>query len=174
MKHYARFGRARDPRRWVCNSEKPNTKATDTTRETDDATRRRGIEAPNDAPRLLRRDEGTEGYAQRQRHGSEQTAPRILKFVVDTTTSQPNEPALFAEYLATKCCYVDCWDADSRLHIGTASVTYTGVRSKVKRAACPSQSPEARARVGVFIFFSVFLLSNFFFHFFFPSSLSIF
>ncbi|KAK7239088.1 hypothetical protein SO694_00027156 [Aureococcus anophagefferens] len=34
----------------------------------------------------------------------------------------PNEGRVFAEYLALKALYVDVWDADSRLHVGTCCV----------------------------------------------------
>ena len=59
--------------------------------------------------RLLVRDTGRE-------------PPLVLKYVVDTTTRRPKEAELFATYLATKTMYVDCWDAESRLHLGVAAV----------------------------------------------------
>ena len=73
----------------------------------------RGVEAPNDASRLLVRETG--------RRGSDEP-PLILKFAVDCNTGAPNEAQFFAEYLATKVLHVDVWDADSRLHVGTSAI----------------------------------------------------
>eukprot|EP00949_MAST-11_sp_MAST-11-sp1_P005341 g5341.t1 len=44
-----------------------------------------------------------------------------LKFLVDTTLV-PGETRLFAEYLSTRTLYIDVWDGDSLLQIGSMAV----------------------------------------------------
>lgn len=85
-------------------------------RNSEDSKVDRGVQAANDASRLLVRER-----SDRSRR-SEDEPPLILKFAVDCSTGAPNEATFFAEYLATKVLHVDVWDADSRLHVGTAAV----------------------------------------------------
>jgi hypothetical protein len=48
--------------------------------------------------------------------------PLTLRFFVDCSTASPNEATEFAEYLAHSSLYVDVWDADSLLHLGTCGI----------------------------------------------------
>ncbi|KAG5181621.1 hypothetical protein JKP88DRAFT_349186 [Tribonema minus] len=45
-----------------------------------------------------------------------------LKHRVDCSYMQPSEAAHFARYMATKSLFVDVWDADAQLHLGTVAV----------------------------------------------------
>jgi hypothetical protein len=48
--------------------------------------------------------------------------PLTLRFLIDCSTASPNEGIEFAEYLAHQSLYVDVWDADSLLHMGTCGI----------------------------------------------------
>ena len=48
--------------------------------------------------------------------------PLTLRYFVDCSTASPNEAAEFSEYLAHCSLYVDVWDADSLLHLGTCGI----------------------------------------------------
>lgn len=48
--------------------------------------------------------------------------PLTLRFLVDCSTASPNEAVEFAEYMAHCSLYVDVWDADSLLHLGTCGI----------------------------------------------------
>lgn len=46
----------------------------------------------------------------------------VLRFAIDTSKSSPFEALEFAQYLAHKSLYIDVWDADSLLPLGTFGV----------------------------------------------------
>jgi hypothetical protein len=48
--------------------------------------------------------------------------PLTLRYFVDCSTASANEGHEFAEYLAHCSLYVDVWDADSLLHLGTCGI----------------------------------------------------
>ena len=62
---------------------------------------------------VLVRDEAT---------SSRHEAPLVLRYIVNAAEVSPLEAVEFAEYLAHGTLYVDVWDADSLLHIGTCAL----------------------------------------------------
>jgi hypothetical protein len=48
--------------------------------------------------------------------------PMVLRYIIDCSRSTPLEAFEFAEYLAQKSLYVDLWDADGLLHLGTFGI----------------------------------------------------
>lgn len=52
-------------------------------------------------------------------NSSRNEAPLVLRYIINSSEVSPLEAVEFAEYLAHGTLYVDTWDADSLLHIGT-------------------------------------------------------
>jgi hypothetical protein len=49
-------------------------------------------------------------------------APLALRYIIDCSQSSPHEAVEFASYLAHKSLYVDVWDADGLLYLGTIGI----------------------------------------------------
>ena len=61
-------------------------------------------------------------------------APSLaLKYVVDSSTTHPDAPRAFAEYLSYKNLYVDVWDGDSLMQIGSIAVEMRGLLRQGER-----------------------------------------
>ena len=72
-----------------------------------------GASASNAIPRVLVQDTGRRGR---------DDAPVTTKHVVDTSEMTVFEARQFYEYLGSRTLYVDVWDGDAQIHIGTAAV----------------------------------------------------
>lgn len=56
-------------------------------------------------------------------HGMDYDEPAlVLRYIIDCSRSSPFEAIEFAEYMADKSLYIDVWDADSLLPIGTYGI----------------------------------------------------
>ena len=72
--------------------------------------------------RLLPADKGQACVLARDEAHVREEAPLALRYVIDCSSSSPIESTEFAEYLAHSTLYVDAWDADSLLLLGTIGV----------------------------------------------------
>lgn len=75
-----------------------------------------------EALRLLTADAGEVSVLVRDDPNVRNEPPLTLRFVIDCSRSSPFEAIEFTDYLAHKSLYVDMWDADSLLHIGTFGI----------------------------------------------------
>ncbi|KAJ1442329.1 hypothetical protein B484DRAFT_442214 [Ochromonadaceae sp. CCMP2298] len=72
--------------------------------------------------RLLPAEPGQLCVLARDEAYAREETPLTLRFLIDCSTASPNEAAEFAEYLAGSALYVDVWDANSLLHLGTCGI----------------------------------------------------
>lgn len=72
--------------------------------------------------RLLPADSGQLSVLARDEAHARDEAPLSLRFSIDCSSVSPNEAKEFAEYLAKATLFVDVWDADSLLLLGTAGI----------------------------------------------------
>lgn len=69
-----------------------------------------------------KQDGGAMAVLMRDLDERRQEAGLVLRYLVDCSRSSPFEAIEFAEYLAHKSLYIDVWDADSLLPIGTMGI----------------------------------------------------
>jgi hypothetical protein len=72
--------------------------------------------------RLLSSDRGQLSVLCRDDAHARDEAPLALRYLIDCSDASPNEGHDFAEYMARCSLFVDIWDADSLLLIGTSSI----------------------------------------------------
>ncbi len=72
--------------------------------------------------RLVQARAGESCVFVREDPGAREDTPLSLRFMIDCSSACPNEAIEFAEYLGHCALYVDLWDADSLLLIGTFAV----------------------------------------------------
>ena len=72
--------------------------------------------------RLLSSDKGQLSVLCRDDAHARDDAPLALRYLIDCSDASPNEGHDFAEYMAKHSLFVDIWDADSLLLIGTSSI----------------------------------------------------
>ena len=72
--------------------------------------------------RLLSSDKGQLSVLCRDDAHARDEAPLALRYLIDCSDASPNEGHDFAEYMAKHSLFVDIWDADSLLLIGTSSI----------------------------------------------------
>ncbi len=72
--------------------------------------------------RLLTGDPGEVNVFVRDDPQVRDQPPMVLRYMIDCSRSTPLEAMEFADYLAHKSLYVDLWDADGLLHLGTFGI----------------------------------------------------
>lgn len=72
--------------------------------------------------RLIPSDNGQICVLARDEAYARDDPPLSLRYLIDCSTASPYEAVEFAEYLATCSLYIDVFDADSLLHIGTCGI----------------------------------------------------
>ena len=72
--------------------------------------------------RLIPADNGQICVLARDEAYARDDPPLLLRYLIDCSTASPHEAVEFAEYLATCSLYIDVFDADSLLHIGTCGI----------------------------------------------------
>ena len=72
--------------------------------------------------RLIPADDGQICVLARDEAYARDDPPLSLRYLIDCSTASPHEAIEFAEYLATCSLYIDIFDADSLLHIGTCGI----------------------------------------------------
>ena len=77
--------------------------------------------------RLLSSDKGQVSVLCRDDAHARDEAPLALRYIVDCSDSSPTEGFDFAEYMAKHSLYIDVWDSDSLLLLGTCSVPLKGI-----------------------------------------------
>ncbi len=75
-----------------------------------------------EAMRLVAALSGESHVFVREDSHSRNETPLTLRYLVDTSCGSPHEAMEFAEYLAHNALYVDLWDADSLLLLGTFAI----------------------------------------------------
>ena len=75
-----------------------------------------------EAMRLLPSDRGQACVFARDEAHSRDETPLALRYIVDCSQSSPTEAYEFAEYLAHSTLFIDVWDTDSLLLVGTCGV----------------------------------------------------
>ena len=77
--------------------------------------------------RLLPSDKGQVSVLCRDDAHARDEAPLALRYLVDCSDSSPTEGYDFAEYMAKHSLFIDVWDSDSLLLLGTCCVPLKGV-----------------------------------------------
>ena len=72
--------------------------------------------------RLLSSDKGQLCVLCREDTHARDEAPLALRYLIDTSESSPSEGYDFADYMAHQSMFVDVWDADSLMLLGTCCV----------------------------------------------------
>ncbi len=80
------------------------------------------LSTKTEAMRLVAAQSGESHVFVREDPHSRNETPLTLRYLVDTSCGSPHEAVDFAEYLAHNALYVDLWDADSLLLLGTFAV----------------------------------------------------
>ena len=69
--------------------------------------------------RLLSSDKGQLSVLCREDSHARDEAPLAMRYLIDTSESSPSEGYDFADYMAHRSIFIDVWDADSLMLIGT-------------------------------------------------------
>ena len=72
--------------------------------------------------RLLSSDKGQLSVLCREDSHARDEAPLAMRYLIDTSESSPSEGYDFADYLAHRSMFIDVWDADSLMLLGTCCV----------------------------------------------------
>jgi hypothetical protein len=72
--------------------------------------------------RLLSSDQGQLSVLCREEAHARDEAPLSLRYLIDCADASPMEAFEFADYLAYRSLFVDIWDADSLMLLGTCSI----------------------------------------------------
>lgn len=72
--------------------------------------------------RLLPAERGEVCVLARDEAHARDEAPLALRYIIDCSSSSPTEGLEFAEYLAHSTLFIDVWDADSMILLGTCGV----------------------------------------------------
>lgn len=72
--------------------------------------------------RLLPADIGQVSVLARDEAHARDEIPLALRYIIDSGAASPTEAIEFAEYLANRTLYIDVWDADSLILLGTCGI----------------------------------------------------
>jgi len=102
--------------------------------------------------RLLSADHGGVSVLCRAEAHARDEAPLALRHIVDCSDGSPTEAYDFAEYLAHGALFIDVWDADSLMLLGTCCVPLRRIMRQGQTLArcaieCDVVDPETEARV---------------------------
>ncbi|RYG69216.1 hypothetical protein EON64_03285 [archaeon] len=75
-----------------------------------------------EAMSLLDADKGSVHVLVRDEPSARRDPPLVLRYIVDNSKTSMYESYEFAGYLAQKSIYIDVWDADSMIYLGTVGI----------------------------------------------------